>query len=194
VVRSPDRGYIEARNPQLSVLWLADVDHATASPKLLAQPVAFRRSQQLNKDWEIGMAEPLESAKIRRNVGASNPPLAIGQMVYFDDGNGDGEFTWSCKGRSCDEIKAISSEFVVYLDQPVICASKSLLGVEAMPLAAGFHHFTWDGTSIEERPLNRDLQFILHESPPPSGQYMADLKNFAQQLTRAYQLNALGGC
>ncbi len=194
VIRAGEGAQLDAETPRLSLVWLTELD-GSDSPAFVTQPVAFARSQQLRKDWDIGIGTPLESAKIRLPLGSSGSRLAIGQLVYFDDRDADGQFGWGCEGLRCDQIKAISSEFVVYLDTPLTCQSQSALGTETKThLGSGFHSFTSNGSGFEERPLSGDLQFVLHEAAPVWADSLAALRSFVQQLTRAYQLNALGGC
>ena len=195
VVRGRDGAYVEAQNPRLNVLWWADVGSGADPLKLLTQPVAFQRSQQLKKDWDIGIAAPLVAARVRRNVGNSDPPLAIGQLIYFDDRDGNGKLDWTCTGSGCDEIKAISRQFVVYLDHDVLCNSASPSGGEGKAgLGAGFHYFAHNDGGFEESPLHGDLEFVLSEAAPRWSDYVAALSSLAHHLTRAYRVNALDGC
>lgn len=197
VVRSDDSQHLEAKSPRLALVWLTSLEEAAASSPLFVQPVSFSRSQELRKDWDIGLSTPAEAAKLTLDIGpatTSRPRMAIGKMVYFDDRDGNGVFGFPCTSAACDLVKAVSHEFVVYLDQPLTCQSDGPVGaLSKVRLTRGFHHFEWDGHTMLEAPPGGDLRFMLQ---PGAGwpDAAATLQDFARQMVRTYRIGALTGC
>lgn len=196
LVRSPhgqDDKSLEARTPRLALVWLATLEGTGSGPPLLVQPVSFQRSQELRKDWDIGIDAPLEAARVRMPLGGGEPRGAIGKLVYFDDRDDNGRLDVGCASKECDLVKATSAEFVVFMEQPVLCQAAE--GLEAkVRLSTGFHHFEWSGMSIVERPPGSDLRFVMQEAQGSWADPINSLKSFARQLERTYRPGVLGGC
>jgi hypothetical protein len=166
------------------------------SHSLIGQSVSFRRSERLETDWDIGLALPSESAKFNDVVASGLPVrIAVGKMVYFDDRTPDGKLDWSCQGAGCDEVKAVSDAFVVYVDNPPTCQSGEREWLLERPLVpAGYNYYAFDGTTV--RPMARDqpLTFALVERSLSEANPTLTLRSFADALLRRWTLSALGGC
>ena len=201
VVRTTNASFTEASAPRFSIEWLQAAPNGKDSleeeqdGRLYGQTVAFTRSAQLRKDWDLEFAVPRPAAKIRLQLGAGSTELAIGKLVYFDDKNGDGRVNWGCARSDCDQVKAMSEEFVVFLDQPLTCTASTLDGVEKRTrLSSGFHYFQWPGGSVKEVNVEDDLRFELADTPASWVDPTTSLQRFMQQLQRTYGASALGGC
>lgn len=194
VVRSATAAFTEAEAPRFSLEWLNAAPRPNET-SLHAQTVGFARSAQIQKDWDLEFAVPRQDAKMSLNFGSSSVNLAIGKLVYFDDRDRDGRVNWQCGGSECDQVKAMSEEFVVFLDQPLTCTTTTADGVQKRTrLAGGFHYFQWLGTSVKEVSGNQDLRFELADTPASWVDPTTALQRFTQQLQRAYTAGSLGGC
>lgn len=194
VVRQGNIAYTEAADPRFSVEWLNAKQGELGGMSLLSQPVSFTRSQHLQKDWDLGIDLPKGAAQIRINFGTDSAKVAIGKLVYFDDKDGDRQLDWNCTRLQCDQVKALSAEFVVFLDQPLTCAGKSTGGNKKTRFASGFHYFRLEGTSVQEISMDSDLQFELDDTPAGWANPTAQLQRFALQFQRAYSLGEFSGC
>lgn len=193
VVRAENVAYTEARDPRFSIEWLSALQGEPSA--LLSQAVTFARSQHLRKDWDIGLDLPKNAAKINVRLGAASANVAIGKLVYFDDKNGDRRLDWNCDESHCDQVKALGVEFVVYLDQPLSCPSKTVGGPEKKTrLTSGFHYFVLEGTTLIETAQDADLRFDLTDTPAAQANPTAALLRFLQQFQRLYGLGPLTGC
>ncbi|MCG5055273.1 MAG: hypothetical protein KA712_20105 [Myxococcales bacterium] len=195
VIRSENVLYTEARAPRLSVVWLVTLEPEGGVGALVGQSLSYRRSQHLQKDWDIGLDVPQSAARLRMNMGTTNAHMAIGKVVYFDDHDGDGLLDWSCSQRDCDQVKAISSEYVVYVNGPVTCETRTANGLELTArLSAGFHYFELQEPGPIERPRGADLRFVIEDRPAAAADPTPGLQSFTRALERTYRLGALGGC
>lgn len=194
VVRQGNISYTEAGTPRFSVEWLNATEAESSGTPLLSQTVSFTRSQHLQKDWDLGIDLPKGAAQIRINFGTNSAKVAIGKLVYFDDKDGDRQLDWNCTRPQCDQVKALSAEFVVFLDQPLTCAGKTPGANKKTRFAGGFHYFRLEGTSVQEISADLDLQFELSDTPAAWANPTAQLQRFALQFQRAYSLGELSGC
>ena len=195
VVRTENAAFTEATAPRFSVEWLSDSKDLSTGNFLLSQPVSFTRSQQLQKDWDLGLDLPKNAAKIALNLGAINANMAVGKLIYFDDKDGNQRLDWNCSSSDCDQVKAISSEFVLYLEQPIACPSKGGgTSEKKIRLGSGFHYFQFSGSALLEVARNADLRFDLTETPSAWADPTATLQRFAQHFQRNYVSGMFSGC
>lgn len=178
-------GQSDAERPRLSLEWLAP-------GSLVGQPVSYQRSSKLQNDWDIGLDLPAEAAKFELVVGGRRVRIGVAKMVYFDDRVADGRLDWSCRGPACDRVKAVSAQFVLYVDTPPYCQTE---GRPAVPrLRAGYHYYAFEGGSL--RPLGADeaMSFVLGDRSPGESDPTAELRAFAGALERAWSVSSLEGC
>jgi hypothetical protein len=183
----------DVQNPGLSVEWLGNlgVDPAAPAP-LVDQAVMIRRSVKLDNDWDIGLSRPSRGAGLG-SVLAGRPDVrfSVGKMVYFDDRVPDGRFDFRCSGVACDTVKAVSLEYVVFVEVPPTCQAAT----GAQPsVPAGYHYYRWDGDAIRELAPGEPMTFVLNAEPIAEALLSAQLREFANALLAAWSLAALGGC
>jgi hypothetical protein len=183
----------DAAHPRLSLEWL--VDRNVTTP-LVTQPVSFQRSVLLQHDWDIGLSLPTDGAKFEVDIARATSKALIGvaKMVYFDDRDGSGRIDWACASDACNHVLAISTQYVVFVDQPPTCGSRpgQLLSKN---LRTGYHYYTLDGTYPREMAPTDSMSFVVVQgnqtiSAPPT----TDLRNFADSLIRSWNLVVLTGC
>jgi hypothetical protein len=185
----------DVQNPGLSVEWLGDlgVDPADPAP-LVDQAVMIRRSVKLDNDWDIGLARPSRGAGLDSVLAGRERPevrFSVGKMVYFDDRVTDGRFDFSCNGGACDTVKAVSLEYVVFVEVPPTC--QALTGARAS-VPAGYHYYRWAGGAIHELGPDEPMSFVLNAEPIAEALLSAQLRAFADALLASWSLAALGGC
>jgi hypothetical protein len=194
----------EAARPQLGLQWLGGF--GSGAPFLIEQPLSFQRSSGLQSDWDIGLRLPTESAKFETTLdatreatrsvqaGADRVQIAVAKAVYFDDRDEDGRLDRGCRGPLCDEVKAWSAQFVVYVARPIFCPSSA--GVRARPVvAAGYHYYAVDERGgVREVDPEAGLSFAAE--PPTRGvaDPTAELAGFTAALLRSWGRGRLEGC
>jgi hypothetical protein len=180
----------EARLPRMSLEWLTSLDASPGSTTLTGQPLRFARSPALETDWDIGLDLPVEGARFERPLGTSagsgSVRIAVGKMIYYDDQDRDGRLTWDCRSSiNCDAPKAVSVEFVVYVDATARCA----FGAGADPrrrVSAGYHYYQLVGSSISELPAGQPMSFFLADLSLAQSDPSDDLRRFAKVLLQAW--------
>jgi hypothetical protein len=171
----------DARNPRLSLEWLSD-----SNVTLVAQPVAFQRSERLQHDWDIGLSLPTDSAKFEVDVAPTSAKarIAVAKMVYFDDQDGTGRIDWSCRAGGCNRVLAISSQYVVFVDHAPSCSRGGQLVTKSSLLTAGYHYFSLDLTELGP---SESVSFVvvggLASSAPTT-----ELRNFAERLIQSWSI------
>ncbi len=183
----------DAGKPRLSMAWLVGMDEG--SPALVGQAVSYQRSAKLQSDWDIGLAAPTETARWSGAVGARQVRLAVGKMVYFDDRVADERLDWACQGAACDQVKAVSRQFVVFVEAPLYCQPRE--GIPARPkILAGYHYYSLDGAVARELGRDEAVSFdvqggdrALVESNPTE-----ELETFVHVLLRQWAANPISGC
>jgi hypothetical protein len=209
VVASRDGSRKDADRPQLSLEWLTtlaeaerpggDRAQARSGDALAGQLVTFSRSPKLATDWEIGLASPRDDVKLSLPVAASavmpsNVHVGIAKLVYFDDRIPDARLDWSCATHSCDEVKAVSDEFVVYLDRPLACSSSPEHRLHPA-FAAGYHYFAVDaGGGVRKLSADDPLHFTVADRTPIDGDPTRALRDFAPLLKRTFALALIDHC
>jgi hypothetical protein len=179
----------DVTRPGLSVEWLPDAP-AAADPPLVAQAVAYSRSMQLDHDWEIGLELPSAGTGLQEvPTGRPEVRFSVGKMVYFDDRVPDGRFDWTCSGSACDALKAVSQEFVVFVDVPPTCARDGRALV-----AAGYHYYRLIGGTVTELGADDAMTFELSTTPLGEADLTSELRTFTTALVASWSLAALGGC
>jgi hypothetical protein len=189
-------GQRNAKQPAFSLEWLtavAPVGGAIQSSSLLGQPLQFQRSPR-DHEWNIGVERPAVQARLDLTYASDHVRFSVGKMVYFDDGVRDGRLDWGCVGPACDVVKAVSAEFIVFVERPPTC--QPIGGGPTRPrLAPGFHYYRLDplGALLEVSPAE-PLSFVptmrtLAESAPA-----VELLEFARRLMDRWRGSALEGC
>jgi hypothetical protein len=186
----------QAQYPMLSLEWL----EAPASPSgplvsdLLGQPLRFVRSQRLDNDWDIDLPLPVEKAKLVRTSASGRIGFSVGKMVYYDDRSHDGQLDWTCAGNNCDVIKAVSPEFVVFLESAPPC--RALVGNDMVrpQVNRGFHYYRLLDGQPQELGQNEPLSFLITDRTPQQSDPSADLRAFAEALLQLWSISNLGGC
>ncbi|HEY0710471.1 MAG TPA: hypothetical protein VGG33_26945 [Polyangia bacterium] len=181
-----------AKFPALSLEWLRTldppVDRATTNP-LAGQSLRFVRSSRLDNDWDIGLLRPTEQAEL----SYGQVKFSVGKLVYFDDRVHDGRLDWACGGSGCDLVKAVSSEYVVFLEATPICRSRP--GQMPRPeLTPGFHYFRVENGVVRELTRNESISFSITDRTPFDSDPSRDLRLFVSALLRLWSLDSLGGC
>jgi hypothetical protein len=183
----------KVQRPALSLEWLTNLDALPGSNTLTGQPVRFARSPALQTDWDIGLELPIEGAKLDRPIGPAATDrvrVAVGKMVYFDDQNGDGRLTWSCRGIGCDQPKAVSVEFVVYVDPDARCA----FGADPRKRVEGYHYYHFDGGVPREMNAGESVSFLLADRSLAESDPSDELRSFARQLLIDWTRIVTAGC
>ena len=179
-----------AKQPAFSLEWLTAVGRiggvALQSSALFGQPLQFQRSPR-DHEWNIGVERPGVQARLD---ASDQVRFSVGKMVYFDDGVRDGRLDWKCVGSDCDVVKAVSAEFIVFVEHPPTCQPIGG-GPTRARLAPGFHYYRLDPT-LREVSATEPLTFVptvrsLADSAPA-----ADLLEFARQLTLRWSVSASG--
>jgi hypothetical protein len=179
----------EARLPRMSLEWLTSLDASPGSTTLTGQPLRFTRSPAVDTDWDIGLDLPIEGARFERPLGTSagsSVRIAVGKIIYYDDQDNDGRLTWNCRSTiNCDAPKAVSVEFVVYVDATARCA----FGAGADPrrrVSAGYHYYQYQGGSIRELPADQPMSFFLADRSLAEYDPSEELRAFANVLLQAW--------
>jgi hypothetical protein len=185
----------KVQRPQLSLEWLTNLDALPGSNTLTGQPLRFARSPALQTDWDIGLELPIEGAKMERPIGPAATDrvrIGVGKMVYFDDQNGDGRLVWNCRGIGCDQPKAVSNEFVVYVDPMALCALGS--DPRRRAVAAGYHYYRFVGGVPGELEPGDTVSFFLADRSLAESDPSDELRTFARQLLVDWTRSVSGAC
>jgi hypothetical protein len=189
-VLAPAAGLKDATRPGLSLEWLSGLEPGAG---LVGQTVSFRRSSKLEADWDIGVGAPAEGARFDTAAGASRRVrLGVGKLVYFDDRAADGRLTWDCEATTCDLIKAVSAQIVVYVETPPTCQAREG-GPLRSRIAPGYHYFSFEGGGAHEVG-GTALTFTVTGRPPREADVVAELRAFTATLLRAWGVSSLEGC
>jgi hypothetical protein len=183
----------DVQRPGLSVEWLGNLGVAPTDPApLVDQAVMVSRSIKLDHDWDIGLARPSRAAALG-SVLAGRPAVSfsVGKMVYFDDRVPDGRFDFGCSGGGCDTVKAVSLEYVVFVETPPTCQTAT--GAKAS-VTAGYHYYHWADGAIRELGPDEPMTFVLHAGALAEAVLSAQLRTFADALLASWKLAALSGC
>ncbi len=168
--------------------WLVGVG---AAPALIGQPVTYKRSSKLQTDWDIGLALPVESVKFYGAVGSARVRVAVGKTVYFDDRIEDGQLDWSCRAPTCDQVKAVSAQYVVYVEEPLYCQGRD--GVPArLRIAAGYHYFDFSSGTARELGRGESMTFAVGDHSLAEAYPLADLQTFVTALLRQWTPGPFG--
>ncbi|HEY0711551.1 MAG TPA: hypothetical protein VGF45_02685, partial [Polyangia bacterium] len=152
-----------AKFPVLSVEWLRSLDSVDRSlpDPLAGQPLRFVRSSRLDNDWDIGLLRPTEQAQLT----FGQVKFSVGKLVYFDDRVKDGRLDWRCAGSGCDVVKAISSEYVVFLESTPACGPRA--GQSQRPeLTEGFHYYRVEEGFVRELTGKESMSFSITDRIP----------------------------
>jgi hypothetical protein len=190
----------DAAQPRLSLEWLASWSGLPGQSTLIGQPLRFSRSVTLQADWDIGLELPIALAKLNPGPEAATGGLrvGVGKMVYFDDRNGDGRLDWSCQGLACDQAKAVSVEYVVYVEGATACRNATTapgaLEVNTRP-TAGYNYYQLQGGTIRKLRPGEPMRFLLADRSLPESNPSDELRTFAKVLFSLWSLGQLsGGC
>jgi hypothetical protein len=178
-------GQRDAERPRLSLEWLG-------VPALVGQPLSYQRSTRLQNDWDIGLGLPAETVKFDFVVAGRSVRIGVAKMVYFDDRIPDGRLDWSCRGDGCDRVRAVSAQFVLFVDTPPYCQSEGRPAVAR--LRAGYHYYAFEGSMLRELGADEAMSFTLTDRAPADSDPTADLRAFAAALERAWSIPGLDGC
>ena len=191
----------DADRPRLSLEWLATQGSpvVTSAATLVGQPLRFARSTRIQNDWDIGLETPIDRAVVPVSsgsaAGATSVRVGVGKMIYFDDRDGDGQLSWVCdgRGRPCDQVKAVSREFVVFVDAPVSCAA-GLRGEVRQRLSAGYHYYRPEGPLLRKLAAGEPMSFVLEDRTLLESDPSADLRRFAEMLFSVVSRGPLDPC
>ncbi len=181
-------GQDDATRPRLSLEWVAGAGGAEpGAPALVGQAVSFQRSIRIENDWDIGLDLPPDEAKFALWINRRPARIGVAKIVYFDDVVPDGRLDWSCQGAPCDRVKAVSAEFVLFVETPPACQR------DGQPwLRGGYHFFALDGEGgLHPFEPAQALSFTLGDFPPAPSEVTAELRAFTAALRSAWSGN---GC
>jgi hypothetical protein len=179
-----------AEEPAFSLEWLTSSEQINP---LVSQPLQFERSER-HHEWNIGVEQPAARARLDLNPATSDHVrFAVGKMIYFDDSLRDRRLDWKCLGAGCDRVKAVSAEFIVFVERPPTCQPSGGGPLRAR-LAPGFHYYRFDEAGLREVAPGEPLSFVptfksLAESNPTPA-----LLTFAKYLIERWRSIALTGC
>lgn len=197
----------DAERPRLTLEWLLPEAENSTIP-LVGQPLRFARSMRIQNDWDIGLETPIDRAKraLPDPSGQSRTRIAVGKMVYFDDRDDDGRVDWTCgqastqlgdRIRVCDQVKAVSREFVAFVEGSPGCA----LGPrgDGRRLAPGYHYFRivsspLGGLSAQELGPDEPMSFSLGDRTLLESNPTEELRSFGSFLVRVLSSSSLPGC
>jgi hypothetical protein len=174
-----------AQEPAFSLEWLTSNEQINP---LVSQPLQFERSDR-HHEWNIGVEQPAARARL----DLDHVRFAVGKMIYFDDGLRDRRLDWKCVGVGCDRVKAVSAEFIVFVERPPTCQPSG--GGPLRPrLQPGFHYYRFDELGLREVSPTEPLSFVptvrsLAESNPTP-----ELRAFASFLIERWRSIAQLGC
>jgi hypothetical protein len=182
-----------AINPAFSLEWLTggnlNAVGQTTGP-LLGQPLQFERAER-EHDWNIGVELPASRARL--SFAADQVRFAVAKMVYFDDNVRDRRVDWACVGSGCDVVKAVSAEFVVFVEQPPTCMPTG--GGPLRPrITPGFHYYRLEPTGLREISPGEPLTFVPTVRPLAESNPAGDLLEFATYLIERWRVTALDRC
>ncbi len=187
-----------ASNPAFSLEWLPRVNYASGLNSLsqigplLGQSLQFERSER-EHDWNIGVELPGNSARVDLIFATDHVRFAVAKMIYFDDSVRDRRLDWSCQGAGCDVVKAVSAEFIVFVEQPPTCMPSG--GGPLRPrIAPGFHYYRLEATGLREISPGEPLTFVPTSKPLSESDPTQDLIEFAAFLIDRWQRTAFDGC
>ena len=179
-----------AREPAFTLEWLASNEQ---SNPLFSQPLQFARSDR-HHEWNIGVEQPAARARLDLSLAASDDVrFAVGKMVYFDDGIRDGRLDWKCLGVGCDQVKAVSEEFIVFVERPPTCQPLGGGPVRAR-LTPGFHYYRLDQLELREVAPGEPLNFVPTTRSLADSNPTAALRAFATFLIDRWRGSTLEGC
>jgi hypothetical protein len=184
----------DAQRPRMSLEWLVREPADT----LVGQELSFRRSSRLQHDWDIGLWLPTDDAKFTVQVDAgagAGARIGVAKMVYFDDRNNIGRIDWSCIGPGCNRVLAVSTQFVLYVEQASYCQAPGKAGPQPR-IAPGFHYFAFDSNSkaMTEQSSSDSMSFAIIDKSPADSLPIPELRDFADQLWRNWHFGSLHGC
>lgn len=181
----------DAERPHLALAWLAPDSIVDQAMPLLGQSLSFQRSAGLHSDWDIGLAFPADAAKLNITVGERPVRLAVAKMVYFDDRVADARLDWSCRAATCDVVKAVSAQFVVYIDAPPTCTTRT--GIRPR-VSAGYHYYAHAAGSVRELAATESMSFTLIDRSVADSNPTTELRAFLGSLLWSWTLTAVDGC
>jgi hypothetical protein len=148
---------------------------------LIGQAITFQPSTKLQRDWDIGLALPVDGVKIQRSVAERPVRIAVGKIVYYDDRDRTDRIEWGCRGTGCDRVMAVSSQYVLFIDQPPTCINFE--GTALKPrVSSGYHYFTLVGGQYREMPTGDPMNFTLTDMAPADSDPTASLQVFTRSL------------
>jgi hypothetical protein len=188
------RGDVE--RPRMSLEWL--VGNGLTAGSLMGQALTFRRSDELQHDWDIGLRLPTESAKFDVPVDAgagAGARIGVAKMVYFDDRSKIERIDWTCTGTSCNRVLAVSAQFVLFIEQPSYCMEPGKLTARPR-MTAGYHYFSFNPSTrvMSEQSASDSMRFDIVDRAPADSLLVGDLLDFTVQLWRNWHLGALRDC
>jgi hypothetical protein len=187
------RGIRDAERPRMSLVWLGNED-AT----LMVQPLAFERSVKLQHDWDIRLFLPIEGAaqyEVPVEAGAGGGArIGVAKIVYFDDRNHTDTLEWTCGGPTCDQVLAISDQYVLFVDRPSWCQEP---GKAAHLRPTGYHYYAFDTGTMVMRQLadTESMSFtLIDDKTQADSRPTQDLVDFRTHIRRAWQTGLRGSC
>jgi hypothetical protein len=186
----------DATRPRLSLEWWTGLTgQSTIGGALIGQPLVYKRSARLENDWEIGLQLPSDAATWSSSVvgGMGEVKLGVAKMVYFDDRVPDDRLDWACRAGSCDQVKAVSAEYVVFVERPPTCQPNGGGPLRAR-ISAGYHYYRLDSGIIRELARGDAMSFPVSQRTLGESDPTAELRAFAWMLLRSWSLSPFEGC
>jgi hypothetical protein len=179
-----------AQEPAFTMEWLGDDEQTN---QLFSQPLQFARSDR-HHEWNIGVEQPAARARIDLPLAASDHVrVAVGKMIYFDDGRRDRQLDWKCLGNDCDQVKAVSVEYVLFVERPPTCQPAAGGPLRAR-LSPGFHYYRLDQMGLREISPSEPFSFVPTYRSLADSNPALDLRAFADYLIERWRGLAFDRC
>ena len=183
-----------ARYPVFTVEWLGTLEAGNpGEPSALhGQQLRYALAPDLERNLlNLDLVFPEAPAQLE----AGRFRFSVGKLVYFDDLVRDGRVDWRCTGGSqvCDVVKAVSDEFVVFLQSVPTCRARPG-AVPRTTLTQGFHYFRIENGQLRELGQHEAVSFTINDRSPVESDPSDSLHSFVDVLLQPLSVLSLQDC